>query len=78
MNKFYPVGTFVEFSRTFAPAGSPRKIGTVIGYGVDQVTGDEPRTVYLIRLDEGNYLFRGMYVSAVIAHPDSVFKLGEE
>jgi hypothetical protein len=70
-----PVGTIVEFEQRFDPPGSDRVLGTVIGYGVDHQTGNTPRTVYLIRLDRGGYLARNMYISAVIAHPDSVHAL---
>jgi hypothetical protein len=59
----------------FDKPGSQRHIGTVIGYGIDHQTGNEARTVYLVRLQLGNYLFSNVYVSTIVVHPDSLHEV---
>jgi hypothetical protein len=63
----HPVGTRVTIMEDSLLGG------TVIGYGFDHITGNIPRTVYLVELDKGGYVGEtGTYVRILVVHPDNL------
>jgi len=65
-----PIGQRVSVK---VSAQEPAPFGKIAGYGIDHITGDSPREVYLVELDNGDYMAnRKMFVRMIVAHPDNL------